>query len=55
VTNDAYGVKLWWGWIKETTTPWVNLWKAKYALDISNQDKIHFGGIKKGSTIWNLA
>jgi len=55
VTNDAYGVKLWWCWIKETTTPWVNLWKEKYALDIRNRDKIRFGGIKEGSTIWNLA
>jgi hypothetical protein len=29
-TNNAYGVKLWWRWVKETITPWVNLWKAKY-------------------------
>jgi hypothetical protein len=36
VTNDAYGVKLWWRWVKETTTPWVNLWKGKYASDISD-------------------
>jgi hypothetical protein len=36
VTNDAYGVKLWWRWVKEMTTPWVNLWKEKYASDISN-------------------
>jgi hypothetical protein len=55
VTNDAYGLKLWWHWVKETTTPWVNLWKAKYALDISDLDIIHFGAIREGSIIWNLA
>jgi hypothetical protein len=55
VTNDAYGVKLWWRWVKETTTPWVNLWKAKYAPDINDQDKIRFRGNREGSTIWNLA
>jgi hypothetical protein len=55
VTNDAYGENLWWHWVKETTTPWVNLWKEKYALDICNQDKICFRGTKEGSTIWNLA
>ena len=54
VTNDAYGEKLWWRWVKETTMPWVNLWKAKYAPDISNQDKILFRGTKEGSTIWNI-
>jgi hypothetical protein len=26
------------------TTPWVNLWKAKYSLDISDQNKIRFRG-----------
>jgi len=55
VTNEAYGVKLWWCWVKETTTSWVKLWKAKYAPDISDQDIIRFRGTKEGSTIWNLA
>jgi hypothetical protein len=55
VTNDTYGANLWWRWVKETTTPWVNLWKAKYAPDICDQDKICFRGSKEGSVIWNLA
>jgi hypothetical protein len=55
VTNDAYEAKLWWHWVKETTTTWVNLWKEKYALDINNQEIICFGGIREGSSIWNLA
>jgi hypothetical protein len=46
-TNEAYGVKLWWRWVKETTTPWVNLWKAKYSLDISDQNKIRFRGTRE--------
>jgi hypothetical protein len=25
VTNKAYGEKLWWRWVKETSTPWENL------------------------------
>jgi hypothetical protein len=54
-TNNAYGTKLWWCWVKETTTPWVNLWKAKYAPDTRDQDKIRFGGTRDGSSIWNLA
>ena len=54
VTNNAYGVKLWGCWVKETTTPWVNLWKAKYALDIRDQDKIRFRGTREGPSIWNL-
>jgi hypothetical protein len=44
VTNESYGVKLWWRWVKETSTPWENLWKAKYALDVNDQDRIHFMG-----------
>jgi hypothetical protein len=55
VTNDTYGVKLWWSWVKEMTAPWFNLWKAKYTPNISNQNKIHFKGTREGSTIWNLA
>ena len=55
VTNNAYGAKLWWRWVKETTTPWVNLWKEKYAPDICDQDKIHFRGTREGLVIWNLA
>jgi hypothetical protein len=55
VTNEAYGVKLWWRWVKETSTPWETLWKAKYAPDINDQDRIHFMGTREGSTIWNLA
>jgi hypothetical protein len=27
MTNNAYGAKLWWRWVKEIATPWVNLWK----------------------------
>jgi hypothetical protein len=36
VTNDAYGAKIWCRRVKETTKPWVNLWKEKYAPDISD-------------------
>jgi hypothetical protein len=54
-TNEAYGVKLWWRWVKEMTTPWVNLWKAKYSLDISDQSKISFTGTREGCAIWKLA
>ena len=51
VTNDTYGVKLWWRWVKETTIPWVNLWKAKYASNIRDQDRILFRGTREGSAI----
>jgi hypothetical protein len=54
MTNNTYGVKIWWHWVKETTTPWVNLWKEKYAPDIREQDRIHFKGTREGSAIWNL-
>ena len=55
MTNNAYGAKLWWRRVKETTTPWINLWKEKYAPDTRDQDKIHFGGTKEGLAISNLA
>jgi hypothetical protein len=55
VTNKAYQVKLWWRWVKEISSPWENIWKAKYALDINNQDRIRFMGTREGSTIWNLS
>ena len=51
VTNNAYGAKLWWCWVKETNTPWVNPWKEKYASDIHDQDKIYFRGTGGGSAI----
>jgi hypothetical protein len=47
VTNEAYGEKLWWRWVKEKATPWITLWKAKYALDINDQDKILFMGTRE--------
>jgi len=25
--NRVSGAKLWWRWIKESTTPWAKLWK----------------------------
>jgi hypothetical protein len=55
VTNDTYGAKLWWHWVKEYTTPWVKLWKEKYAMNIQDHDIIRFRGTREGSTIWNLA
>jgi hypothetical protein len=55
VTNDAYGAKLWWHWVKETITPWENLWKEKYASDISDEDKILFRGTREGPSSWNLS
>jgi hypothetical protein len=55
VTNEAYGAKLWWRWVKEKSSPWENLWKAKYAPNINDQDQICFMGTREGSTIWNLA
>jgi hypothetical protein len=30
-TNVAYGEKLWWRWVKDSSSPWENLWKEKYA------------------------
>jgi hypothetical protein len=36
VTNEAYGENLWWIWVKESSVPWENLWKAKYAPDIND-------------------
>jgi hypothetical protein len=50
-TNESYGVKLWWRWVKEMTMPWVNLWKEKYSLDISDQNKIRFRGTREGFAI----
>jgi hypothetical protein len=35
VTNEAYEENLWWRWVKEKSISWENLWKAKYALNIS--------------------
>jgi hypothetical protein len=55
VTNEAYREKLWWRWVKEKSSPWATLWKAKYAPNINDQDRIHFMGTREGSTIWNLA
>jgi hypothetical protein len=55
VTNKAYGKKLWWRWVKENSTPWKTLWKAKYAPDINDQDRIRFMGTREGSSIWNLS
>jgi len=43
MTNNAYGAKLWWCLVKDTTTPWVKLLKEKYAPDTYDQEKIHFG------------
>jgi hypothetical protein len=55
VTNEAYGEKLWWRWVKDNLIPWKKLWKAKYAPNISDQERIWFMGTREGSTIWNLA
>jgi len=55
VTNEAYEAKLWWRWVKEKSLSWANLWKAKYALNINNQDRIRFMGTREGSAIWNLS
>jgi hypothetical protein len=55
VTNEAYGEKLWWRWVKDKSVPWENLWKAKYAPNINDQDQILLMGTREGSTIWNLA
>jgi hypothetical protein len=51
VTNEAYGEKIWWQWVKQTSTWWENLWKAKYAPNINDQDQIHFMGTREGSAI----
>jgi len=40
VTNEAYGDKHWWIWARDNSVPWENLWKAKYALNINDQDRI---------------
>jgi hypothetical protein len=41
--------------VKEKSTPWATLWKAKYAPDINDRDQILFMRTREGSTIWNLA
>jgi hypothetical protein len=51
VINEAYGSKLWWRWFKENSTLWATLWKAKYVLNINDQDRIHFMGTREGSSI----
>jgi hypothetical protein len=55
VTNDAYGEKLWWRWVKDSSVPWVKLWKEKYTPGVNPQEMIRFMGTGEGSTIWNLA
>jgi hypothetical protein len=40
VTNEAYGAKLWWRWVKDKYVPWENLSKAKYAPNISHHERI---------------
>lgn len=47
--------KLWWRWIKESTTPWAKLWKEKYTKNWQEKDHIRMSGHIKGSHIWNLA
>jgi hypothetical protein len=42
VTNDAYGEKLWWRWVKDSSVSWANLWKEKYAPGINPQyNQVH--------------
>eukprot|EP00253_Pinus_taeda_P023614 PITA_23614 len=31
ILSRVSGAKLWWRWLKESTTPWAKLWKKKYA------------------------
>jgi hypothetical protein len=54
-TNDVYGSKLWWRWVKESSDPWAAFWKAIYAPRWNPQDLIQFTGSGEGSTIWNMA
>jgi len=51
VTNDAYGAKLWWRWVKDNLVPWAKLWKEKYAPGVNPQEKIRFTGTGEGSAI----
>jgi hypothetical protein len=55
VTNEAYREKLWWRWVKDSSTLWASLWKEKYAPGINPQELIRFTGTGEGSTIWTLA
>jgi hypothetical protein len=54
VTNESYGEKLWWRWVKDKSLSWPNLWKAKYAPNTSNRERIRFPGTRERSSIWNL-
>lgn len=47
--------KLWWRRFKESTTPWVKLWKQKYEKNWKERDQIQMSGCIKGSHIWNIA
>jgi hypothetical protein len=54
VMNESYMENLWWRWVKEKSVSWENLWKAKYAPNISDHERNRFMGTREGSTIWNI-
>lgn len=45
------GGKLWWRWLKESTSPWAKLWKQKYSQNWLEKDHIRMSGVIKGSHI----
>ena len=54
-TNKASGAKLWWRWLTEPHTPWVKLWKARYAAHWQQEELVRITDVPMGSPIWNLA
>jgi len=53
--NNILNAKLWWRCLTEPSTPWVNIWKCKYAAGIQNQDLIRREDLFSCSIIWNSA
>jgi len=47
--------KPWWRWLDNPNTPWVWLWKVKYAPKHSQKYIIRLLGQTLGSIIWNHA
>eukprot|EP00253_Pinus_taeda_P019935 PITA_19935 len=55
ILSRVSGSKLWWRWLKESTTPWAKLWKQKYAINWQERDHIIMSRLINGSHIWNLS
>eukprot|EP00253_Pinus_taeda_P027881 PITA_27881 len=54
-SNNVFGTKLWWRWLKEPHLPWAKHWKEKYTPNCNEKDLIKLQEVPEGSPIWNLA